>query len=136
MKLDRKAFNDMRDSVARGMRKLAFADESAMAPEQIKASEDEAMNAMEQMGVQLEDVESEMKDANKEIDGDIQYLEELKKDPARTEAEIKEIDMAIEKANNAKQELETLKTLVDDFKAKFPAAPVAEEAPVAPEVMA
>lgn len=131
-----KAYNDTLSQVASGIRRLSFADESTITPEQIKASEDEAASAMEQMGIQLEDVEQEMESTGSEIDSDIKYLEDLKKDPARTESEIKEIDMAIEKANNAKQELETLKTLVDDFKAKFPAAPVAEEAAVAPEVMA
>ena len=131
MKLDRKAFNDMKASIVKEMSRIKFAD-GEMTPEQQAEADKMAGEAMSGFGVEMEDVagvEKEMEKAGTDIDADIEYLMKLKEDPARTEAEIKDIDAAIEKANNAKQELETLKTLIADLKTKFPEAPVEDPAP-------
>lgn len=131
MKMDRKAFNDMKSEIAKGMGRIKFAD-AEMTPEQQMEADKMAGETMADFGLEMEDVaavENEVEKAGTDIDADIEYLMKLKEDPARTEAEIKDIDAAIEKANNAKQELETLKTLIADLKTKFPEAPVAEVAP-------
>ena len=132
MKLDRKAFNDMKASIVKEMSRIKFADAEMLTPEQQAEADKMAMDSMASFGVEVEDVEKDMEKAGSDIDNDIEYLMKLKEDPARTEAEIKDIDAAIEKANNTKQELETLKTLIADLKTKFPEAPVTETATEAP----
>lgn len=132
MKLDRKAFNDMKASIVKEMSRIKFADAEMLTPEQQAEADKMAMDSMASFGVEVEDVEKDMEKAGSDIDNDIEHMMKLKEDPARTEAEIKDIDAAIEKANNTKQELETLKTLIADLKTKFPEAPVTETATEAP----
>jgi hypothetical protein len=132
MKITRQQFNDRVKAVAKDMARLAFGDDMAMSPEMEQEYQASAEDAMGKLDFEIDDAEAKIAVAGTDIDADIAYLEGLKTKEGITEEDIKNVDAAIEKAKNAKEELDMLTTLIAELKVKFPEQAVADVAPEAP----